>query len=101
MKKCPRRRALCSVCTNVDQKRRRANAAPTTIGEIFGLARSACGARFPSWPADLIVRLARGLGGPRGVLLGRHGAPTMVGHGHDRGPLPRFGFLASRAGSAG
>ena len=31
-------------------------------------AWSACGARFPSWPADLIVRLARILGGPRGVL---------------------------------
>jgi hypothetical protein len=31
-------------------------------------AWSACGARFPSWPADLIVRLARVLGGPREVL---------------------------------
>ena len=31
-------------------------------------AWSACGARFPSWPADLIVRLARVMGGPRGVL---------------------------------
>ncbi len=31
-------------------------------------AWSACGVRLPSWPADLIVRLARVLGGPRGVL---------------------------------